>query len=407
MDIKEYFSNKNRNDYQRDYFDSFLKKTSFKYNVPSIHIAGTNGKGSTATYIASSYIANGYKVGLFVSPYFVEPNEQISINGKQITDDEMFAIIKEYEKLIDKYDLSAFEIQTFIAFKYFQDNKCDIAVIECGMGGETDATNIFDSVLSIVTSVSLEHTSFLGKSISEIAANKLGIMRSEVPLLLGSKDEDVVSVASEYAHDLDTKIISPVEPSNVTYSEQGHSFTYSSFKDVKIKSLARYSVKDACLALEALLILKDQFPFDDQKVKEGMANVVMPGRMSVESSNPLIIVDGGHNPEAIQSLVASLANPVGNRAIHIVFAAFRDKNIERMLAELGTISSDIVLTTFDHPRARSEEEYFLFLGDYRFEENAVEAIKKLKEEYPNDAIIITGSLAFAGYIHNLFMKGGI
>lgn len=405
MNLKEYFVSKNRNDYQRDYFDSFLKKASFKYNVPSIHIAGTNGKGSTATYIASSYAANGYKVGLFTSPYFVDPKEQISINGKQISDEEMYSIIKEYEKLINKYELSAFEIQTFVAFKYFQDNKCDIAVIECGMGGENDATNIYDSVLSIVTSVSLEHTSFLGKSISEIAANKCGIMRREVPLLLGSKDSDVVSVASEYAKDLDTKIISPVEASNVTYSNNGYSFSYSSFKEVHIKSLANYSVKDACLALEALLILKEQFPFVDEKVKEGMASVEMPGRMSVESTSPLIIVDGGHNPEAIQSLTNSLAYPCEGKNIHIVFAAFRDKNIERMLAELGTISRDITLTTFDHPRARSEEEYFLFLGDYKFEQDAVGVIKRLKEEYPDDAIVITGSLAFAGYIHNLFVKG--
>ena len=145
---KSFFDNLRIGDYQRENFDNFLSKIKFSYNVPSIHITGTNGKGSTATYIASMYAANGYKVGLFTSPFFNEPNEMISINGKNISDDDFMAIYSQYKKEIEKFDLSAFEIQAFVAFCYFQNNKCDIAVIECGMGGLIDATNVFTPILS-------------------------------------------------------------------------------------------------------------------------------------------------------------------------------------------------------------------------------------------------------------------
>ena len=155
-------------DYQRDNFDSFLKKNKFSFNLPAIHIAGTNGKGSTANYIASIYQSAGYKVGLFTSPELYELNEMIKVNGVDITDKEMEVVILDKKKEINKAELSTFEIITFVALTHFINQKCDICVIECGMGGEVDATNVFTPILSIITSVSLEHTSFLGKSISTL-----------------------------------------------------------------------------------------------------------------------------------------------------------------------------------------------------------------------------------------------
>ena len=150
-----FFNNFRTGDYQRANFDSFLESISFSFNVPSIHITGTNGKGSTATYIACVYTANSYKTGLFRSPFLFEPNEMISIDGKYISDDDFFNIYNKYKKQIERYNLSAFEIQTFVALTYFTENKCDVAVIECGLGGLIDATNIFKPILSIITTVSL------------------------------------------------------------------------------------------------------------------------------------------------------------------------------------------------------------------------------------------------------------
>ena len=184
MNVKEYLLSRKRETYQRDEFDFFLKKTRFNYDVPSIHVAGSNGKGSTSTYLSYIYASEGYKVGLFTSPYDVSPTEMMKINNKPIDSYRLEKYLLDNKKDFEKYGLSEFEIETYIAFKYFLDEKCDIAIIECGMGGEYDATNIFTPLLSIITSISLEHTSSLGRTISEIALHKAGIIKRERPVLI-------------------------------------------------------------------------------------------------------------------------------------------------------------------------------------------------------------------------------
>ena len=385
-------------DYQRDNFDSFLKKIKFSFNLPAIHIAGTNGKGSTASYIASIYQSAGYKVGLFTSPELYEINEMIKINGNNISDKEIEDIISDKKKEINKNDLSTFEIITYVALEHFNKNKCDICVIECGMGGETDATNVFTPVLSIITSVSLEHTGFLGKSISEIALNKAGIIKDDVPVLIGELPEDAVSVISDEAKDHNSKIYSVGESHQPTPNSEGYIFSYSTHYDLQIKSNALYSVNDACLALDAIDLLKPQFPVNEEQIHQGLVSVNMDCRMDIVQKNPLTIIDGAHNPEACEKLSNSLQKGSFSGNIRILLASFKDKNIIQMLTYLGSIAESITLTTFDHPRARKEEDYFLFTSDYEFIDDPVEAYTKLREQYPEDIIVITGSLAFAAYM---------
>ena len=395
-------------DYQRENFDNFLSKINFHYDIPSIHITGTNGKGSTANYIASMYIANGYKVGLFTSPFFDEPNEMISINGEKISDDDFMAIYSLYKKEIEKYDLSAFEIQTLVALTYFQNNKCDIAVIECGMGGLIDATNVFTPILSIITSVSLEHTDYLGYSISEIAFQKAGIIKDEVPVLLGDLPEEAITVILKKAKECKSKMFYLGHYVNKEYLSDGFSFDYGEIKGLKIKSIADYSVNDACLALEAIYTLKDRFIYDEEKVKQGLASISIPCRLEIVNKQPRVIVDGAHNPEAIDALCKNtIHNVTEGKPIHVVFACFRDKNLGNMLSTLGAITDDLTITTFDHPRARKEEEYFLFLGDYKFEEDAKTLIRNKMNEFPDDVILVTGSLAFAALVRRWFRMGEI
>ena len=395
-------------DYQRENFDNFLSKINFHYDIPSIHITGTNGKGSTANYIASMYIANGYKVGLFTSPFFDEPNEMISINGEKISDDDFMAIYSQYKKEIEKYDLSAFEIQTLVALTYFQNNKCDIAVIECGMGGLIDATNVFTPILSIITSVSLEHTDYLGYSISEIAFQKAGIIKDEVPVLLGGLPEEAITVILKKAKECKSKMFYLGHYVNKEYLPDGFSFDYGEIKGLKIESIADYSVNDACLALEAIYTLKDRFIYDEEKVKQGLASISIPCRLEIVNKQPRVIADGAHNPEAIDALCKNtIHNVTEGKPIHVVFACFRDKNLGNMLSTLGAITDDLTMTTFDHPRARKEEEYFLFLGDYKFEEDAKTLIRNKMNEFPDDVILVTGSLAFAALVRRWFRMGEI
>ena len=402
IDLDTYFDKIGHGEYQRENFDSFLKKVGFSYQVPSIHIAGSNGKGSTANYLANIYRVEGYKVGLFTSPYLETVNEMINVNGQNITDEEMIKIIEDNAKLIDKFCLSPFEVQTYIAFTYFNNMKCDLAIIECGMGGEIDATNIFTPVASVITSISLEHTAFLGRSICEIAYQKAGIIKKEVPVITGILDEEAINTIVEVSKENNCQLAVAVEPAKVVYENRGFNFAYGTLKDLRINSAATYSLKDACIALEVVNKLNEIFPVKEESIRTGLAQTYMPVRMEILKDSPLLIIDGSHNPEGVYNLVNSLQNVVENREIHVLFACFKDKNIERMLAYLGEYSKDITLTTFPHGRARQEEDYFLYLDDYSFKPDALAELNNLMVTYPEDAILVTGSLAFAAYIkHSL------
>ena len=401
FNLKDYFEEISRDDYQRENFDDFLKKVSFKYNVPSIHIAGSNGKGSTANYLANIYKAHGLKVGLFISPYLNDVNEMISINGNNISDDYFIAAIKENEKLFNKYSLSPFEIQTYIALSYFEKNKCDIAIIECGMGGEIDDTNIFNPIAAVITSISLEHTSYLGRSLCEIAYQKAGIIKERVPVITGILQDEAINTIVEVAKENLSQLYVAVDPANVVYDNFGYNFAYSTYKDLRINSAAYYSLKDACIAIETVRALLESYPISEEEIAKGLAETYMPARMEIMNKEPLLIVDGSHNPEGIQNMVTSLPNLARGKDIHVIFACFKDKNIERMLAFLGEYSKDIVLTTFPNRRSRVEEDYFLYLEDYSFNEDPLAALKQMRESYPEDPILVTGSLAFAAYMKNL------
>ena len=405
IDLKQYFENADRGDYQRENFYDFLKKVSFSYNIPSIHIAGSNGKGTTANYLANIYRSYGLKVGLFTSPYLNNVNEMININGVDITDDEINAFINEYGKLFEKFALSSFEIQTFIGLSFFQKSGCELAIIECGMGGEIDATNIFNPILSIITSISLEHTAFLGRSLCEIAYQKAGVIKEEIPVVTGILDEEAINTIVEVAKEKKSQVVVAVEPAKVVYENNGYYFAYGTYSDLRINSSATYSLKDACIALEAVNKLLDRYPVSEEEIKEGLARTFMPVRMEILSEKPLIIVDGSHNPEGILNMVKSLQNVAESREIHVLFACFKDKNIERMLAYLGEYSKDIVLTTFPHKRARTMEDYFLYLEDHSFNEDPMAALNEFEEKYPEDAILVVGSLAFASFMKNQINRG--
>lgn len=398
MSVIEEILKKNRDDYQRDYFDAFLKKVGFSYNIPSIHVTGTNGKGSTCNYLNNIYIASGKKVGLFVSPMNYSICDMIRINNENIPESEINSIYKQYEKLINKFNLSYFEITTFIALTYFQKEKVDVAIIECGMGGEIDATNVFTPILSIITSVSVEHTSSLGVSLSEIALHKAGIIKERIPVLIGDIKGDALDVIINKAKYCKSEVHSIRPSNNEILESDGYSFGYPPYSQLKIKSLAHSSLTDACLAIEATNILQNVIEVNAEEVKKGLYTDPLIGRFEIHIGQPTIIIDGAHNPEAIKSLRNDIDILNLNKKIHIVFACFRDKNITSMLPEIGVLG-EINLTTFNHPRAREESDYFLYLEEYKFFEDHLALIKELKTQYPEDVILVTGSLAFAALVH--------
>ena len=406
MSILEEINSYNRNDYQRDNFDAFLHKVGFEYNIPSIHVAGTNGKGSTCNYINNMYLASGRKVGLFISPCYESMLDMIRVNNEFVPLSFVENIFKEYKKYFDKFDLSSFEIITFIAFKYFIDQQVDIAIIECGMGGEVDATNIFKPILSIITNITSEHTNFLGVSISEIALHKSGIIKNEVPLLIGEIEGDALDVLVNKAKETKSKIIKVDHYHALQLTEEGYKFSYRPWGEVQIKSKSLSSVFDACLALEAVNILNDAFPIDYASICKGINQVTLESRFNIIKGNPIIVVDGAHNPDAIIKLRKDMEIVFPEKVVHIVFASFKDKNITTMLPEIGLLG-ELSLTTFNHVRAREESDYFLYLEDYKFYSDYKALIKSLKEQYPDDVILVTGSLAFANLVNKEIKNGEI
>ena len=406
MSVLEEINSYNRNDYQRDNFDAFLRKIGFKYDIPSIHVSGTNGKGSTCNYINNIYIASGRKVGLFISPCYESMLDMIRVNNEFISIGYVENIFKEYKKYFDKFDLSSFEIITFIAFKYFIDQKVDIAIIECGMGGEIDATNIFKPILSIITNITSEHTNFLGVSISEIALHKAGIIKNEVPLLIGEIEGDALDVLVNKAKETKSKIYKVDHYHSLNLTDEGYTFEYRPYNEVKITSKSLSSVLDACLALEAVNILQDTFPVDINEVKDGLYKPTLDSRFNIIEGKPTFVIDGAHNPDAIIKLRKDMELVFPGKSVHIVFASFKDKNITVMLPEIGLLG-ELLLTTFEHSRSREESDYFLYLEDYKFHCDHKELIKSLKETYPEDVILITGSLAFANLVKKEITNGEI
>ena len=395
---ESFFKETRKGDYQRENFDKFLKHLNFSFNIPSIHITGTNGKGSIVNFLRSVFQNEGYKVGTFSSPYFYEVNEMISINSNQISDDDIKSIYKEYERDILKANLSYFEIETFIAFKYFEKEKCDVCIIECGMGGIDDATNIFTPILSIISTVSLEHTNFLGKTYATIAYSKAGIIKDNVPCVIGFLNDESSDVIKEVCSRKKSKLFEMADPCNIVVENDHSIFTYRNYENVRINSPCTFMIKDACIALEAIEEILPYFKLDHDKIISSFLVDNLPGRYNILGEKKNIIVDGAHNPQAMTALKEYVDFYAQNKPIHIIFASFRDKNLASMLAQIGELTKDIVFTTFPNPRARTEDEYFLYLEDYKFNENPIDIFNQFFEMYPDDIILVTGSLAFAGYM---------
>lgn len=380
--------------YEREDWDRFVKKIALKIDFPFIHITGSNGKGSTANYLFQIYRAQGYHVALFSKPYYAKVNEMMAVDDKLISDGDFTRIFNLHAKDILDGNLSSFEIETYVAFAYFNERKPDLAIIECGMGGATDSTNLEGSLplLSIITTVSLEHTAFLGRTVSEIALNKAGIVKDKAPVLVGKLEESAENVIRDVAKKKQSDFFLVDDFHNDSYQSPYYRFDYRPYKSLQVLTPAKFQLSNASLAIEATAILQPRFPVNELSIRSGLNTSPLFCRMERHHN---IILDGAHNPEATDALMDSLVPFAAGKPIHVVFACYKDKNIAVELPRLGRDAQDIVLTTFPSPRARNEEDYFLYIGDYPFNGDYRLAIADFMAKYPEDIILITGSLAFA------------
>lgn len=400
MSLSEMIYSFEVDDFQRENFDSFLKKVSFKYDIPSIHISGTNGKSVTASILSNIYRSSGLKVGLFISSnYKRDISEMIQINGLPTSNSELEKIFNDNQKLFKKFDLSPFDIVTFLALSIFKNNKVDIAIIECGMGGEYDSTNVFIPVLSIITNVSLEHTEYLGVSLSEISLHKAGIIKDNVPTVIGDIEGDALDVIVNVSKKKNSKVTKIGDIHNPLITPEGISFDYKTYVGLMISNHGKINIKNACLAIDAVDILMEQFPVSDAQLKEGLKARLPKGKFEEIQKESLLVIDGAHNPDAIKKLRADVDAMYGNREIIVVFATFKDKNITSMLPEIAVLGK-VYITTFDNKMARDESDYFLFLDEYEYNSDYKNLINSLMSEHPEAIIVVTGSNVFASIVYD-------
>lgn len=383
--------------------------------IKGIHVAGTNGKGSTIQYIKNALIQNGYQVGVFVSPSPNDLTEHIFINEKSIEKETFIRLLNDMYPFITKLDAqnehpTEFEIITALAFLYFAES-VDIALIETGMGGREDTTNCFLPLLSIITNVSRDHMGFLGDSVEEIAFHKAGIIKYNTPAIIGPMQDVAMNVIEREADIVQAKLYRYNEEFFIEKEKKeldSQDFTWVDHSNnkliVSVQMTGKHQQINASLAIMALVKLDEQgFAINIEDALKGIEETTFQGRFELISKSPSIILDGAHNEAGIRSLIDAAKSVATIDQKHAVFAAFKDKDLQTMLDLLSSYFDSITLTTFDHPRAATVEDLMKYANMDKTEiiEDWEEAIKGMID-CSNSGIshVITGSLHFIMEVRN-------
>ncbi len=397
----------------------------------SVHVAGTKGKGSTAAMIASVLTAAGYATGLNTSPHLVDLRERIKIDGKFITEEELVALV---EKLRPEFDavrkeatygeLTTFEVLTALAFYYFKEKGVDFQVMEVGLGGRLDATNIINPEVCVITSISLDHTEVLGNSLTEIAEQKAGIIKPDSVVVMSPQPEEAARVIEETADNYPVKLVrvgTDVTWRSLSFDLAGQLFEVKGRLGdyrLSIPLLGRHQLDNAATAVATLEVLVERgFSIPRDSMVNGLARVSWPGRFQILRCQPLIVVDGAHNLDSIQRLTETLEQYFGlvsgkrllelkdsvshiDRAILIIGASF-DKEIASIVSELSPLFDRVIVTRSQHPRAAGTAALVTEFARYGVETlvtDNVPAALSLAESLPGDSglICVTGSLFVVG-----------
>lgn len=322
-----------------------------------IHIAGTNGKGSTAAMLSSILVSAGYKTGLFTSPYIERFNERMQINNLPIADDELAEIttyIRPYAETLEDLP-TEFELNTAVGLEYFKRNECDIVILEVGMGGALDSTNVIDSpLLAIITAIGLDHINELGGTIEAIAKAKAGIIKEGCHVVAYGQDEVVENILMTESNNKNAKYYTPefnkIELISRTINNQ--CFNYNRFENLNIPLIGTYQLNNAAVVLTAIEVLNSLgWNISDNAVEKGLMETKWPGRFEVLSHNPTFIVDGAHNPHGIRATKESLDKHFKGLKIVFLMGIMEDKDIEDMLHVIIPIAQEIITVTPDNPRA--------------------------------------------------------
>ena len=389
----------------------FLEKIgSPEKNLKVIHVAGTNGKGSTVNFI-KDILKEDYKVGSFVSPHLITYCDRIKIGDQEISQEDFgeigqFIISKEPEIIEDYGELNLFEFLTIMAIIYFDREKVDIAVLEVGMGGRADSTNIFTSrekLISIITSISMDHMEYLGDTIEEIADAKAGIITDNGLVLTTNKDPKILGVINREAEEKSAEIYytKDLESEIIKSDLRGIDFKVKlgDWEEFSLTQIGDYQVENALGAIYALYLLnkKGILKISTEKIRERIKSSRWAGRMEIVSRDPLIILDGAHNFDGIKKLVESIDN-FKFKKLYLIMSILSDKEHKKMLEEISSYTDEVVFVNLDYKRGTSPEELKKEASGYGLKAEVMsveDAINHYQEKYEDgDLILITGSLYF-------------
>ena len=374
-------------------------------SLKAFHIAGSNGKGSTASFVASILMEAGYKTGLYTSPHLVRYNERIRINGKMIPDDFLMNFIELHESYIRENEPTFFEITTAIAFEYFRQNNVDYAVIETGLGGRLDATNVLDPIAVIITSISNEHSRILGDSIEKIAAEKAGIIKSSAPVYLGKMTKSAEEVINLKCEEMEAKLF--------RFTDYFESFVDFGLVDIGNETLHIYDtplagmhqVRNAGLAVKAVVGKFPNIKFSD--IFEGIKNVIpnsgLQCRYEVYSEKPKIIFDAAHNIEGINSFIETFKKKYANYDRRIlVTGMMNDKDIAGMLGKLKPFFTEFYFTAIPNERSETPENVRKTAASLDINgcilEKTSQFIERQKLDKGNSCTVVLGSIYLLGEI---------
>lgn len=378
-----------------------------------IHVAGTNGKGSTAAMLSSVLTKQGLRTGLYTSPHLVRFTERFRINDREASKERIMEIFEKVREVLDDAEPPTFfEAVTAMAFLYFAEEEVDWAIVETGMGGRLDATNLINPEVSVITNVSFDHQEFLGNTLAAIAREKAGIIKPGVPVVSGVQQPVVQGIMKATCLRKDAplflkgKHFKVRRNSDGTFQYQGLSHRMAS---LELNLTGWHQHNNASLALAALEVLetRSDFQIDSQALREGLHQVSWPARLEVLQRNPLIVLDGAHNAQGAETLRDSLKQDFSYRNLHLVLGIMADKDIRGMLRRLLPVAQTAIFTKPRYNRAANPENLKRWARPYIQKYyvipdvgSAIQQAKLLAE--PEDLICIAGSLYFAGEVKELF-----
>lgn len=380
-----------------------------------IHVAGTNGKGSTCSMLNSILKAAGYKVGLYTSPYIVRFNERMCINGEPISDGELAELVSAIKPLAESMEdkPTEFELITAVAFLYFKRNNCDVVVLEVGMGGRLDSTNVIEQpVVSVITGVALDHTSVLGSSVSKIAFEKAGIIKKCCPVVYGGSDDEAFGVIAERSSECDSKLVRTRMDDIVVHrmGVDGTDFDYGDFKNLHLSLCGSYQPENASTVLETVGVLNENgFDITLDNIKEGLSNVRWRARFELLAEDPAVIFDGSHNIQGVTAASESIKRFFNGKVV-MLMGVLADKDYRDMVEILSPLAEKLFAVTPDSPRALDSKNLADVFRTFGVESESFESVDdgvRSAYEYAkkeNLPLVMLGSLYMYGEVYDTFAR---